>query len=466
MLISSTVSRSMLPRALPRSSPLPFRTPLSQSLPKPQARPLTTPSRNLFAPSLRPTGLQQLGLRSAKSVPPTPRIAVYFSTSPNRFIITPKDVAEETKKHTEELNKEKLPTQPPEEVTTTSSTTPMFERTAPDAPEKNMKKELKEELHTVKDTFSMKDVPQDLTFMGLAGLAPYVATSGTSLFLAWDLAHAAEYGTTPYLLSQQSAQNLLAIVEPIQLGYGAVLLSFLGAIHWGLEFAGYGGRFGYKRYAIGLLAPAASWGTTFLAYDTALATQFLGFTGMYFADALATKWGWAPHWYTNYRFILTFVVGSSIVITLIARSKIGDQTAGHATLEKNKYFMHLQHIQKAELAEEEKEIEERAAKEIEEKKKQKEDEKKKEEASKSKSVDNHRSKERAEKGAVKQAKEASSPKTNTTKTTEKRRQEDAAETDDEKEESGPKKTGKTVDINKEKGNNNETKGNRDRVQKA
>jgi len=336
----------------------------------------------------------------------------------------------------------------------------MFERTSPYAPEKNVTKELKEELHTVRETFSMREVPQDLTIMGLVGLVPYVATSATSLFLAWDLTHAAEYNTAPYLLSQPTAQHLLSIVEPIQLGYGAVLLSFLGAIHWGLEFAGFGGRFGYKRYAIGILAPLLSWPTTFfLAYDTALATQFLGFTGMYFADALATKWGWAPHWYTNYRFILSFIVGGCIVVTLIARTKIGDQSAGHATLEKNQYFRHLQQIQSSELAEEEKEIQERAAREIEEKKQA--DRKKKEEASTSKSVDHHRSKERAQKGALKQAEEASSPTEKTTNITERRRQEDAAQTDDDKEKKGPKRTGKTVDPATDKS----TSGNRDRVQK-
>ena len=31
----------------------------------------------------------------------------------------------------------------------------------------------------------------------------------------------------------------------IQMTYGAVMLSFLGALHWGFEFAGYGGQKGY-----------------------------------------------------------------------------------------------------------------------------------------------------------------------------------------------------------------------------
>ena len=45
-----------------------------------------------------------------------------------------------------------------------------------------------------------------------------------------------------YTLDPQTAQHLLDILQPIQIGYGAVLLSFLGAIHWGLEFAGMGGN--------------------------------------------------------------------------------------------------------------------------------------------------------------------------------------------------------------------------------
>ena len=45
-----------------------------------------------------------------------------------------------------------------------------------------------------------------------------------------------------YYLDPQTAQHILDILQPIQIGYGAVLLSFLGAIHWGLEFAGVGGH--------------------------------------------------------------------------------------------------------------------------------------------------------------------------------------------------------------------------------
>jgi hypothetical protein len=38
--------------------------------------------------------------------------------------------------------------------------------------------------------------------------------------------------------------QLLHQIQHVQVTYGAVLLGFLGAIHWGLEFAKYGGEQG------------------------------------------------------------------------------------------------------------------------------------------------------------------------------------------------------------------------------
>lgn len=103
------------------------------------------------------------------------------------------------------------------------------------------------------------------------------------------------------------------------------IISFLGAIHWGLEWAGYGGYQGYKRYAIGVVAPAVAWPTMLMPLEYALITQFLAFNFLYFADARATVRGWAPAWYTTYRFVLTFIVGASIVVSLIGRGQIADK---------------------------------------------------------------------------------------------------------------------------------------------
>lgn len=113
------------------------------------------------------------------------------------------------------------------------------------------------------------------------------------------------------------------------------ILSFLGAIHWGLEFAGYGGTHGYRRYAIGVIAPAVAWPTLLLPVEGALISQFLAFTFLYYADARAAARGWAPHWYGIYRFVLTFVVGASLVASLIAHGHIaGYVTQSHGPSDK------------------------------------------------------------------------------------------------------------------------------------
>ena len=74
-----------------------------------------------------------------------------------------------------------------------------------------------------------------------------------------------------------------------------------------------------------MVAPAIAWPTILLPVEYALIAQFLAFNFLYFADARATVRGWAPSWYTTYRFALTFVVGASIVVSLIGRGQIADK---------------------------------------------------------------------------------------------------------------------------------------------
>jgi len=59
--------------------------------------------------------------------------------------------------------------------------------------------------------------------------------------------------------------------------------------------------------------------------EYALISQFCAFTLLYFADARSVVRGWTPHWYSTYRFVLTFIVGASIVFSLIGRGQIADQ---------------------------------------------------------------------------------------------------------------------------------------------
>ncbi|KAI4724259.1 hypothetical protein E4T49_08004 [Aureobasidium sp. EXF-10728] len=224
------------------------------------------------------------------------------------------------------LGNEKLKADP-DTVSSTSSTHPVFgEVGMAEDPHKDadMMAGVKNDIKTIKDTFSLEDVPREAYTLGMAGVLPYLGTSLSTVYCAWEINHAHNTGSG-LLMSEHTAEAALHVLEPLQVGYGAVIISFLGAIHWGLEFAGYGGHQGYKRYAIGVWTPAVAWPTILLPVEYALITQFVAFNFLYYTDSRACKRGWTPSWYAVYRFVLTFIVGASIVLSLIGRGQIADR---------------------------------------------------------------------------------------------------------------------------------------------
>lgn len=242
-----------------------------------------------------------------------------------------RSITDAQKKDEKRYSEEKLqPT--PETVSSTSSTRAMSGEvgdrpsTGTGGKDADMAAGLKHDVATVKETFSLSEVPREAYYMGLAGTIPYLVTSATTVLCSYEINHAVGgYGT---ILNEQNATQLLHILEPLQIGYGASIISFLGAIHWGLEWAGYGGYQSYRRYAIGVVAPAVAWSTILMPIEAALIAQFLSFTALYYVDIRATLKGWTPPWYRTYRFVLTLIVGASIVLTLIGRSELPDHIPG------------------------------------------------------------------------------------------------------------------------------------------
>lgn len=157
-------------------------------------------------------------------------------------------------------------------------------------------------------------VPQPALLWGSAGVLPYVSTAAASIWLARK-EHLVSMGLDKSMDSE-TASALLLHAQNIQVGFGAVMLSFLGAIHWGFEFSKYGGRIGNRRYAIGVLPLVLGWPTLLLAPQMALIGQWASFVAVWFIDLRATSAGWVPKWYSTYRFWLTFAVGTSIIATL------------------------------------------------------------------------------------------------------------------------------------------------------
>ncbi|KAI3320563.1 hypothetical protein HD806DRAFT_505515 [Xylariaceae sp. AK1471] len=218
----------------------------------------------------------------------------------------------------------------PESVTTESSVRHLYEPVEPDKDnERPVTEGVKDDLKIVQGTFSLSNVPKEPYWLGLAGTLPYLGTSVSTVYLAWVLNTewpASSTFANNLMINHETASQLLATLEPIQLGYGAVIISFLGAIHWGLEYAEKAPDLARTRfrYGLGVMASVIAWPTLFMPVEFALTSQFAAFVALYFADARATVRGWAPSWYSTYRFALTAVVGVALVISLIGRAKVGD----------------------------------------------------------------------------------------------------------------------------------------------
>ena len=75
---------------------------------------------------------------------------------------------------------------------------------------------------TIKETFALNEVPKEALVVGMAGVLPYLATSLSTAYLAWDINHASLTGSG-FLVSGPTAEILLHIIEPLQIGYGAVV---------------------------------------------------------------------------------------------------------------------------------------------------------------------------------------------------------------------------------------------------
>lgn len=150
-------------------------------------------------------------------------------------------------------------------------------------------------------------VPTPALVMGLAGGIPYIAASGTTVYLAHQAGLAAS-GLITYI-DPGVAHTILDQALSFQVTYGAVMLSFLGALHWGMEFAEIGGQKGYSRLMLGASPLVVAWPTLAMEPMTALIVQWVGFTSLWYADLKVTGLGWTPKWYSQYRFYLSILVG-------------------------------------------------------------------------------------------------------------------------------------------------------------
>ena len=135
--------------------------------------------------------------------------------------------------------------------------------------------------------------------LGVAGLIPFCVMGYLAL------------GTE----AQRAGDGLVA--------YGAVILAFLGGVHWGFALQDGTPRADRARLALGVVPSLVGWVavlfTIALTFDAAVALLIVGFAGVTIVEARARRAGLIPGGYMALRYALSGVVLTVLVIVLLLR---------------------------------------------------------------------------------------------------------------------------------------------------
>ena len=94
--------------------------------------------------------------------------------------------------------------------------------------------------------------------------------------------------------------------------YGAVILSFLGGIQWGLAIAAGGGKF--RRLSVSILPALFAWGGLLLPPGTGALVIAAALACVLLVDIKASRNQEAPTWYPKLRWPLTVAAASALLL--------------------------------------------------------------------------------------------------------------------------------------------------------
>jgi hypothetical protein len=139
-----------------------------------------------------------------------------------------------------------------------------------------------------------RTLPTTAMLLGIAGLIPFFVCSLAALTGE----------------PQNSQRALLALI-----GYGAVILSFLGGVHWGFGLDPSGSppsQIQRARFGLGVLPALIGWVAlliTFLGFDrSALLLLAAGYILTTVTEARGSRVGWVPRGYMGLRWVLSAIV--------------------------------------------------------------------------------------------------------------------------------------------------------------
>ncbi len=143
-------------------------------------------------------------------------------------------------------------------------------------------------------------VPTTAALLGAAGALPFIMLAIGPLLLS--------------SVPRDPAQIALAT-------YGAVILSFLGGVHWGLALAVNGQRTAPTRYrwrlVLSVVPSLVGWGALFLPAVWNLVTLAGAFVVMLLVDLSAGTRSGAPAWYPRLRWPLSVTVVTLLLLSAV-----------------------------------------------------------------------------------------------------------------------------------------------------
>lgn len=137
-----------------------------------------------------------------------------------------------------------------------------------------------------------RDVPPAAFFLGFFGALPFVGLAALSV-------------------TDSGAWAPLAL-----LAYGAVILSFMGGVHWGWAMAA--DEPSLERLGLSVLPSLVGWCGFLLGGAGGFVVVALGFVGLLWLDLQAVAAGRAAAWYPQLRWPLTLIVVVSLGVGAIA----------------------------------------------------------------------------------------------------------------------------------------------------
>ena len=209
------------------------------------------------------------------------------------------------------------PTSDPASSTTAAPAEPPTGSEAPTpvpTPKAKMQKRVAAVLETPADTTPASSVLVN----GGAGWAFALALSGAIPFVVGAVAQ-----WWPILLG-----NYAYLALPALLWYGAVILSFLGGIRWGLALRVLQPKRRIRLMILSVVPSLLGWFALFLPSQFALVALMIGFAGQGAWDTWTAEHSGAPPWFITLRVILSIIVVTALLVALIGYSEVTPESLG------------------------------------------------------------------------------------------------------------------------------------------